>query len=69
MPAIIERNPKVLGGMLVIKGTRIPVSRVVALIGMDYTIREIKEEYPQLKAMTKSEFEEIVNYLSNQISY
>lgn len=43
MPEIIQTNPKILGGKPVIKGTRIPVARVLALIGMGYTLIDLKK--------------------------
>jgi uncharacterized protein (DUF433 family) len=45
---IIESNPGILGGKPVIKGTRIPVRFIFDLIGQDFTIEEILEEYPSL---------------------
>lgn len=67
MPKIVEKNPKVLGGTPVIKGTRIPVSRIMALIGMEYHLGDLKKEYPQLKKFTRSEFAKLLNYYSNNI--
>lgn len=66
MPEIIETNPKVLGGMPVIKGTRIPVARVVALHIQGYTIGRLKKEYPYLK-LTKKDLQEIYQYYSTQV--
>ncbi|NHI93450.1 MAG: DUF433 domain-containing protein [Candidatus Lokiarchaeota archaeon] len=48
MSDIIESNPEILGGKLVIKGTRIPVSLIFELIGLKYSLNEILEEYPTL---------------------
>ncbi len=48
MSDIIEYNPQILGGKLVIKGTRIPVDLIFELIGLNYSIEEILEEYPTL---------------------
>jgi len=44
MPDIIQTNPKILGGQPVIKGTRIPVARIVALHIQGYTIEDLKKE-------------------------
>jgi uncharacterized protein (DUF433 family) len=49
MSDIIESNPEILGGKPIIKGTRIPVSLIYELIGLNYSIDEIIEEYPQLE--------------------
>ncbi len=44
-----DRNKKILGGTLVIKGTRVPVSRILYLLSKGKTIENIiKTEYPHL---------------------
>jgi len=53
MPEIIQTNPKILGGQPVIKGTRVPVARVMALIAMNYTLKDLKKEIPHLDRLTK----------------
>lgn len=63
---IIETKPDVLGGMPVIKGTRIPVARVVALHIQGYKIKDLKKEYPYLR-LTKKELQEIYKYYSTQV--
>nr|MDO8086354.1 DUF433 domain-containing protein [Candidatus Sigynarchaeum springense] len=45
---IIECNPGILGGKPVIKGTRIPVRFIFDLIGQNFSVDEIIEEYPSL---------------------
>jgi uncharacterized protein (DUF433 family) len=49
MSDIIECNPEILGGKPIIKGTRIPVALIYELIGLNYSIDQIIEEYPHLK--------------------
>ena len=49
MSDLIESNPEILGGKPIIKGTRIPVALIYELIGLNYTIDEIQEEYPHLE--------------------
>lgn len=68
MPEIIQTNPKILSGQPVIKGTRIPVSRILALIGMDYTLTKIKKELPDLKKLTKTDVLNILSYYQTQIA-
>lgn len=68
MPEIIQTNPKILGGQPVIRGTRIPISRVLALIGMDYTLTKIKRELPDLKKLTKKDIVNILSYYQTQIA-
>ena len=48
MSDLIETNPEILGGKPVIKGSRIPVALIYELIGLNYSIEQIQEEYPQL---------------------
>lgn len=62
MPDIIQTNPKILGGQPVIRGTRIPVARVMALIGMGYTLYKIKKELPDLKKLTKKDIATLLSY-------
>jgi len=49
MSDLIECNPEILGGKPIIKGTRIPVALIYELIGLNYSIDQIIEEYPYLK--------------------
>ena len=44
----ISSNPNILGGMPVVKGTRIPISRILYLLSQGYTVSDIKKSYPQL---------------------
>lgn len=62
MPDIIEKNPKILGGSPVIRGTRIPIARVLALIGMGYKLSDLKKELPDLEDLTRENVSEILSY-------
>ena len=62
MPHIIEQNPKILSGQPIIRDTRIPVARVMALIGMGYTLPRLKRELPDLNKVTKKDLAEILSY-------
>lgn len=66
MPEIINTNPKILGGMPVIKGTRIPIARVVALYIQGYKIKDFKNDYPYLK-ITKKDLLEIFKYYTSKL--
>jgi uncharacterized protein (DUF433 family) len=68
MPHIIQTNPKVLGGQPVIRGTRIPVSRLLALVGMEYTLTHIKKELPDLKTLKKKDLQTILSYYETHIT-
>lgn len=67
MPEIIQTNPKILGGTPVIKGTRIPIARVVALHIQGYKIKDLKKEYPYLK-LTRKDLQEIYKYFSTKVA-
>lgn len=61
MPSIIEKNPKILGGQPVLRGTRIPVARIVALFIQGYKVKDFKKDYPYLD-ITKKDIETIFSY-------
>jgi len=44
----ITVNPKVMAGKPVIKGTRIPVERVLRLLAQGITIKQVLKDYPHL---------------------
>lgn len=67
MPEIIQKNPKILGGQPTVKGTRIPISRVLALVGMGYTLKELKKELPDLSVLTRRNMVDILSYYQKQI--
>ncbi len=46
--ARIVVNPRVLGGMPVVKDTRIPVSLILNLLAYGYTVERVAEAYPIL---------------------
>ena len=67
MPEIIQTNPKILGGQPVIKGTRIPVARIVALHIQGYKIKDFKKDYPYL-TLSRKNLQEIYKYYLNQVA-
>ncbi len=67
MPDIIETKPNILGGMPVIKGTRIPIARVVALYVQGYKIKDFKRDYPYL-TITKEDIANIFSHYSHLAS-
>ncbi len=68
MPDIIETNPKVLGGQPVIKGTRVPVARVMALIALNYSLKDLKKEIPHLDQLTNKDLVSILDFYKHQIA-
>lgn len=68
MPEIIQKNPKIMGGQPVIKGTRIPVARVLSLFIQGYNLSKIKKELPDLESLTKKDLTEIFSYYKSKIN-
>lgn len=66
MPQIIQQNSKVLGGQPVIRGTRIPVARIVALFIQGYKIKDFKKDYPYLN-LNKKDLLEIFSHYQKQL--
>ncbi len=62
MPDIIETNPKILSGQRDIRDTRIPIVRVIDLIGTGYTLNKLKTELPDLDKLTKKDLATILSY-------
>ena len=48
MPAMIESNPRILGGKPVVAGTRISVEMILESLGAGETIDELLDQYPRL---------------------
>lgn len=64
MSKYITSNPTILGGVPVITGTRIPVSRIIYLFKDGYTIEAIHEDYPHVSiSKLNGVIEEIVQNL------
>ena len=65
----IESNPEMLGGKPVVKGTRIPVDLVLELAGLDYSVEEIVDEYPQLSKQTIGEVLRFAKRIHGSVCY
>lgn len=62
----IVKDPNILGGKPVIKGTRVPVSRIVFLLRDGYTPGAIHMEYPHISTATiNGTINEIAKQLDN----
>ncbi len=46
--AVIMRDPKILGGMPVFRGTRVPFKNLVDYLAGGHTLREFLEEFPSV---------------------
>lgn len=49
MSKYISSDPDIMSGVPVIKGSRIPISRIVFLLSEGHTIDSIQTMYPHLK--------------------
>ena len=67
MPDIIQINSNILGGQPVIKGTRIPIARIIALHIQGYKIKDFKKDYPYLN-ISKKDILEIFKYYSKELA-
>lgn len=64
MSKYITSTPNILGGVPVIAGTRIPVSRIIYLFKDGYTVEAIHEDYPHVSIkVLNGVIEEIVQSL------
>lgn len=66
MPDIIQKNPKILSGQPVIRGTRIPVARVMALFVQGYKLSDMKKELPDLSELTMEDIADIFAYYKSK---
>lgn len=69
MHKYIISDPKILSGIPVVKGTRVPVARILSLLKEGNTIIEIQKQFDHinLKTLTKVLDEITANY--NNSSY
>lgn len=67
MPQIIQKNSRILGGQPVIRGTRIPVARIVALHIQGYKLKDFKRDYPYLN-LSKENLGDIYKFYLNQLA-
>ena len=52
MGKYIISDPTILSGMPVIKGTRVPIVRILTLLKEGYTIEEIQEQFDHISLET-----------------
>lgn len=65
MKSYIVSDPVILGGTPVIKGTRIPIARLVFLLKDGYTVDAIASEYPHVeKKVISKALDELVAKLN-----
>lgn len=64
MKSYIVSDPKILGGMPVIKGTRIPISRIIFLLKEGYTIEAIHQDYPHVSVKV---LDKVIDQVANMV--
>jgi uncharacterized protein (DUF433 family) len=67
MGKYIISDPDILGGTPVIKGTRVPIGRILFLLKDGYTLEAIHEDYPHIDIKTLSAaIDEAIDALNTQ---
>jgi uncharacterized protein (DUF433 family) len=62
----LTSDSEIMSGKFVIKGTRVPMARILFLLKEGYSIEEIKEEYPHVSLdKIKGAVNELVEMLDN----
>lgn len=64
--SIIISDPSVLGGKLVIKGTRMSVEFILELVASEMSVNDIIKEYPQLKTQ---DIQAALNYVPLRLHF
>ena len=68
MGKYIHSDPDILGGTPVIKGTRVPINRILFLLKDGYTLEAIQEDYPHIDIQTLSDaIDEAINALNSSL--
>ncbi len=60
----IELKPDVMAGKPVIKGTRIPVEKIIQLLAHGLSFEEIQEDYPNLE---EKDIQAALNYAAEAL--
>jgi uncharacterized protein (DUF433 family) len=68
MSKYIISDPDILGGTPVIKGTRVPIGRILFLLKDGYTLPAIHEDYPHIDIQTlSSAIDEAIDALNTSL--
>lgn len=62
----IVSDPMILSGMPVIKGTRVPVARILSLLKEGYTLEEVQQQFDHISLATLESALEEVAIIINQ---
>jgi uncharacterized protein (DUF433 family) len=52
MAKYIVSDPHILSGIPVVKGTRVPIARILSLLKEGYTIEEVQEQFDHISLQT-----------------
>lgn len=63
--SLLERNPGILGGKPIVKGTRISVSIILEWMATGASAKSISERYPQV---SEKAVEQALKYASREIA-
>ena len=64
----IISDPEILGGTPVIKGTHVPIGRILFLLKDGYTLEAIHEDYPHIDIQTLSAaIDEVIEDLNTNL--
>ena len=70
MKTLVTRDPKILGGKPIIKGTRICVELIIRKFSNEYTMDDLMSSYPTLtKEQILGSFEYAAEILANEQVY
>ena len=58
----VVSNPKVLGGTLVFRGTRVPAQTLLDYLNDGYTLEQFLEFFPSVSSKDASTFLQLVKY-------
>lgn len=65
MGKYIISDPEIMSGMPVIKGTRVPIARILFLLKIGYTIDKIHEDFPHVSKKTiEKTIDELIDLLA-----
>lgn len=67
MSKYIISDPNIMGGVPIISGTRIPISRIVYLLSEGHTLDSITEIYPHVEKITLAgSISELIHGIDNK---
>lgn len=70
MGKYIISDTTILSGMPVVKGTRVPISRILSLLKEGYTLEEIQEQFDHINLQTlEGALEEAASIINDAAHY